>query len=649
MERLSVLENARRQALRRSPDSVQEETGNPVSPQLQAEWTQYIEQQRQQEKEILRQGRDEQAVQTALLARTQEKSRAGSVNGERRSTPESRQYAMHLQSLKKQEKNRTETNPDAFFVLHEQELLDDLANEREGRLVNVPYLKQAKKRMLDSLNAGIPVYLVGHLGSGKTQLALETAQDYACAKRRQAFLDEKMAAFEKEHAQASPRQKDQHFNQICEEARRTFLPGDEHPYFISGSHNLTAEDMFSEKTLKLAHASEGKNYEDQLQKLIQGFLTFLSEQEGQMEKMDSKERMSLMLAGWKTFSDLYISENSGFGTVVSKIDKEVLKALKEGKPVIIDEINTIAMQNLIALNDILQHHAGQTAYITGIGPVTIQNGFCLIGTGNLSTSTVSYEGTNVLNPAFQSRFTTIAYNYVPQSTTWSLPDQTRPEQNQLFRLMIEHLCQTDGSLLLPEPSKTLDQLFCLAQMARVSQDIFEGRNLSANKDGDLPVLNEAVLSIRGLIHILDSWNYGENCDLSLALWNGFIGSVTNGDDRNLLLALAVRYGFFPESEGWKIECRAKGEGALEYEDIRTQPYDYDIRALERLSKEDIIELLFGKGPKRTSLPRTLMTRVLNDSGEPFSAARAQKMNEDLRELEENAQILQTIEPVGQAS
>lgn len=36
------------------------------------------------------------------------------------------------------------------------------------------------------------------------------------------------------------------------------------------------------------------------------------------------------------------------------------------------------MQNLIALNDILQRHAGNTAYITGIGPVTIQPGFGFI-------------------------------------------------------------------------------------------------------------------------------------------------------------------------------------------------------------------------------------------------------------------------------
>ena len=59
----------------------------------------------------------------------------------------------------------------------------------------------------------------------------------------------------------------------------------------------------------------------------------------------------------------------------------------------------------------------------------IAEGFCLIGTGNLSTGTVSYEGTNVLNPAFQSRFTTIAYNYVPQSTEGTLAEQKNPAKN----------------------------------------------------------------------------------------------------------------------------------------------------------------------------------------------------------------------------
>lgn len=414
------------------------------------------------------------------------------------------------------------------------------------------------------------------------------------------------------------------------------------PYFVSGSSHLTAEDLFQEKTLELSHAGGDASDGEQLSHLIGGFTSFLKETESKVKDLPSDQQLSLLLAGWQTFSSLYIAEHSAFGTTVGRIDKEVLLALKEGKPVIIDEINTIAMQNLIALNDILQHHAGQTAYITGVGMVTIRDGFCLIGTGNLSTGTVSYEGTNALNPAFQSRFTTIVYNYVPQNTEGELEDQKDPEKNELFRMMIEHLCSGDGTLMLPEPAVTLKELFHLAEMARVSQNMFEGKSSTVREDGDTPVLNESVLSIRNLIHVLDHWNFGEEEDLSMALWNGFLSSVTNADDRNLLLALAARYGFFPESEGWHIQSRARGEGALSYDEIRTGPDLYEIRPLETLSREDVVQLLFGSGPKRTSLPEEFRGEIVLDEASEKPVDLAESLDEEVRHLERSAQIMKKV-------
>lgn len=37
----------------------------------------------------------------------------------------------------------------------------------------------AKQKVIDSLNLGVPVYIVGHLGSGKTQLATEAALSFS--------------------------------------------------------------------------------------------------------------------------------------------------------------------------------------------------------------------------------------------------------------------------------------------------------------------------------------------------------------------------------------------------------------------------------------------------------------------------------------
>ncbi len=705
MRKLSELEKERRddlrakaqtafsgscQAAQKPPGQASLESSGSASdtddPVLAA-YGRYIAGKRAAARDTLRQIELEEAYEAWLLAAAQQKSRALSVNGEKRSTPQSRKHAARLAALRQKKEALCASDPDFFCVCRETDLAEDLAEERAGRLVGVPYLLRAKKQIADSLNAGIPVYLVGHLGSGKTQLAIECAVDYMrenllweqltkrmyseCGGLRKSSSSDPAAQTVKSAAGSTAKSADspeysdlfrfpdlpdtpETFKKFCTiypEVKAEVDRADLHPYFIAGSHNLTAEDMFFEKTLKLSHSEGRESNEAQLEQLIHGFMDFIRQNESIMADMTQDQRLELMLAGWKTFSGMYIAENSGYGTTVEKIEKEVLKALKEGKPVIIDEINTIAMANLIALNDILQHHAGQTAYITGIGSLTIHPGFCLIGTGNLSTGTVSYEGTNTLNPAFQSRFTTVVYNYVPQTESGDLNRDADPSQNELFRLLLGHLCNADGTLSLPDPAQTIPALWHLAQMARVSQDIFEGRTeIPGNPDNgtgtDSPVLSEAVLSIRGLIHVLDRWNYGEDEDLSMALWDGFLSSVTNADDRNLLLALAARYGFFPESGGWHVEARARGSAPLTYDDIRTAPYRHRILPMQTLSREDVIALLFGDGPKRTEIDADLGDRILIDEAAGRNLDLALSLGDSLRELEHSAALLDCITAEG---
>jgi hypothetical protein len=179
-------------------------------------------------------------------------------------------------------------------------------------------------------------------------------------------------------------------------------------------------------------------------------------------------------------------------------------------------------------------------------------------------------------------------------------------------------------------------------MARMSENIFEGRSDTVNADGDTPVLSEAVLSVRGIMHVLDMWNYGEETDLSMALWNGFLSSVTNPDDRNLLLALAAEYGFFRDEDGWQIKTRARGEGALSYEDIRTRKYEYEIKPLEKLSREDVVEILFGRGPKRKELPENLRGEILIDDAAGESSNIAESLDETVRQLEHGAEVLTNL-------
>ena len=301
------------------------------------------------------------------------------------------------------------------------------------------------------------------------------------------------------------------------------------------------------------------------------------------------------------------------------------------------------MQNLIGLNDILQSKIGSKAYITGIGPVKIQKGFGLIGTGSLSTEPVSYEGTNELNPAFKSRFLTIEYNYVKQNTLGSLKNQGDNKKNELFRILLTRLADKKGNIHLPTPSKTLEEIFRLAQLSRLTQEVFMGKLVPSEEkssSGDIPELKESVLSLRNILRILDNWNLGEEKDLSLALWDGFISSITNPMDQAYILSQALRFGFFKESEGWKINNKNLGKVIQEYDDLRTRPYEYTRGETESLSYLDLIKILFGPQAERKEIPDNLKDFLREiEKEEKISIEEYEELDNRLNHLEHSQYLL----------
>ncbi|HLR21111.1 MAG TPA: hypothetical protein VK087_03820 [Tissierellaceae bacterium] len=515
-------------------------------------------------------------------------------------------------------------SPEAWEFYHRREFLNDLEINKKNDLIKVPYVENKKKKILDSLDAGVPVYLVGHLGSGKTQLALESALNFTIKNRIQEELEVEMEKWYLDNSNATEKDVVEEFSKLKEEKEIYYNDilnkGSEEeirsiqPLFISGSYNLTYEDMFVEKTLVLEQSFSEGAFSDYLNIIIKDFYNWMDSHEKELKKMTDEEQLQLKIQIWKSFSDLLVARNSAFGTEVKKIEREILVAVKEGRPVIVDELNTIAMQNLIGLNDILQRHAGSTAYITGVGPVLIKQGFGFIGTGNLSSQGVNYEGTNELNPAFKSRFQTIEYNYVPQNTTGSLEEEDLPEKNELFRIILTILAEDDGSLRLPNPKRTLEELFRFSQLCKVTQNVFIGKWKEDDfKEGSVLEeleLRESVLSIRNIIYVLNSWNKGEEKDLSKAIWDGFISSITYPDDQNYILSQAIRFGFFPEEEGWEIEIKAKGESKTTYEEIRSFKYNYEREDISTLSYLDLIYLIFGEESSRKSMPK----KLYNDMG-----------------------------------
>lgn len=567
-----------------------------------------------------------------------------------------------IRALEKELETILESSPEAWEFYYKRQLISDIETQHNQRLVTVPYVVEAKQKVIDSLNLGVPVYIVGHLGSGKTQLATEAAIDFTIQNRIQIELEDKMEQWFSKNPKATESDAIKKFREFNEERKlyyKNILTNGSkeeveslQPLFISGSHNLTYEDMFVEKTLTLKHSFSKGSYSDYLNMIIGDFYQWMDEHKTRLEKMTDEEQLQLKIQIWKSFSDLLVASNSAFGTEIKKIEREILIAVKEGRPVIVDELNTIAMQNLIALNDILQRHAGNTAYITGVGPVLIKPGFGFIGTGNLSSQMVNYEGTNELNPAFKSRFVTIEYNYVPQRTIGSLENQEFPEKNELFRIIITRLADGNGNIHLPNSKRTLEELFRFSQLCRVTQNVFMGKwkDDEAQKDcgADELELRESVLSIRNILHVLDNWNMGEEKDLSKALWDGFISSITYADDQNYILSQAIRFGFFPMEEGWKVEPKGIGEATTTYDEIRTRPYQYVRPLIETLSYLDVVHLVFGKGTPRKTLPKGLKENfeAAIDDSSLIDAKEYEILDQQLAHLEHSKDLLEYLEGNG---
>ena len=576
------------------------------------------------------------------------------------STPATRYRINKIKEYERKLKEIINSSPDAWEFYYHRKLLRDIETGYNKGLVEVKYVLDAKKKIISSLKQGTPVYIIGHLGSGKTQIAREAAIEFTLGNIIQKELEEDLENWFLKNTNTNEEEaiekfkelrkdKLKHYKNLLREGNREEVEAI-YPYFISGSYNLTYEDMFVEKTLSLEKASSSESNLELIDEVVDQYFSWTKAHGRDLENLDSEKQDLIKSKLWDSISDIFIARNTTYGTVVKKIEREILLAVKKGRPVIIDELNTIAMQNLIGLNDILQSKIGSKAYVTGIGPVKIKKGFGLIGTGNLSTESVSYEGTNELNPAFKSRFQTIEYNYVNQNTIGSLKNQSDNKKNELFRILLVRLADNNGNLHLPTPRRTLEEIFRLSQLSRVTQEVFMGKLISQegeNSSEDIPELKESVLSLRNILRVLDNWNLGEEKDLSLALWDGFISSITSPQDQAYILSQAVRFGFFKESEGWTIKNQNLGKVTLEYDEIRTRPYEYTRGETESLSYLDLIRILFGPQPKREKSPAYFKDFIKDiKDKDNISIEEYEDLNKRLNKLEHSKFLLDYLIDLG---
>lgn len=461
----------------------------------------------------------------------------------------------------------TKSSPEAYYGLNLKRLKEYKRDLLEGKIVETPYVEDKIEDVVSHIRAGKPVMIYGHLGSGKTELALHVARNYILANRPD--IDEAVQTefleWAKSNPDASEDEKKVKLDQI-DSARRSAL-------VVSGSKNMSASELYGHQILDIEKIKREeldafvKDVEDLYQKWLEenkDRLVSLSESEAGEERSRAHDR----------FLQTYLTQFKS-GTISDFFLGPIYRAMSEGRPIIIDEVNAIPHEILISLNHILTRKPGDQINVqqnSGTA-ITVKNGYGVIMTGNLNQGENKYVDRQDMDPAFLSRLHKIEYDYLPQKTEGSLHNEAG-EENELYHLLLARVMDKNGNIELPKDS--LDKLWDLAKAARVIQNVFAGKETSSafyfKTPGARPIkyiLKESVLSLRGIDKIITQWQKeGYKYELDYYLWTEFVSQSTNATDKAYLFqVLREQFDFFSPRNGWYSSPNYGNGGNLSHFDI----------------------------------------------------------------------------------
>lgn len=456
-----------------------------------------------------------------------------------------------LNDLEKEKEELLESSPEAYFGLNLKELKEYKKELEKGRIVETPYVKKQAEDITVHLRSNKPVMLYGHLGSGKTELAMHVAKEY-----------------------------------IGKEA-----------LVISGSKHTSLAELYGHQILSIdkINKEELDGFTKEVEKKFEEWI-----KENPKTKEDEKNRAHDRIL------QIYLTQFKS-GTISDFFMGPVYRAMAEGRPVIVDEVNAIPHEVLISLNHILTRKVGDKINVqqnTG-KQVEVKEGFGIIMTGNLNQGQEKYIERQDMDPAFLSRLYKLEYDYLPQKTEGSLEEETSKE-NELFHLLLAEIMDKNGNIEISKDS--IKKLWNLAKAARVTQDVFAGREISsayyfqeAGGRAAKYLLKESVMSIRAMEDILEQWKKeGYEKELDYYVWKEFVSQSTIASDKAYLYQLLKdRFNFF-QSKDWEQNPDYGSGGAINV---------FDIKAPENLSTEkqffgprDTVEFAFGKAPERAKWP-----------------------------------------------
>jgi len=480
-----------------------------------------------------------------------------------------RKYQEKLEEIDQKELELRQKTPEAFLALNYRDFKKYTRALHRGNLVETPTVAKHIDEIVEHLKANVPVMIYGHFGSGKTELALHIAKT------------------------RFPKTKEQEEKNIPTS------------YVISGSKHIVPSELYGHQVLTIPSLEEGGFDEQQVKQWRRQAGQVEAEfkkwcEENPQASLDEKNRYH------QTLLQLYCAQ-LGKGTISDFVLGPVYEAMKNGRPLIIDEVNAIPHEVLISLNYILTRKVGDKITVqqdTG-KEIVIKDGFCIMMTGNLNQGQVQYIDRQEMDPAFLSRLHKVEYGYLPQEKEGPLEKKAGPK-NELYQLLLAKVADERGMISAPED--TLEKLWKLAQAARVIEDVFAGKEISSafyyQEGGGRAVkymLKKSNLSLRELFRIVDTWKANNSKkELDYYLYKEFVGETEDLNDKAYLYQiLKNQFGFF-QSNGWEQNPDYGISGQINSFEIQVP--ENPSRQLKFFGPEEIIQAAFGKKPERKEWP-----------------------------------------------
>lgn len=357
----------------------------------------------------------------------------------------------------------------------------------ERGLVMTDQMREIIDYVLPSLVQGKPALLVGETGGAKTALAEYISRQY-----------------------------------LGKEPELISGHEDINSYQVIGKMGLTVKDTKTTwETIARAIELEGED----------------------IAKLDPGTRAQLKLLG------MVLVHVGGSASITEFIPGPAIRAMEEGKPLILDELTAMPPSFVKRLNKIAQLRPGDTLSVQENSgrEVTVRPGFVIIATANEKSK--RYKGIEDLSVEFQNRFgaNVVRVHYPDHDVVYGQP----PVDNAILAKAV--LTDRSGNFV---PYMSIEELERFVRACHVTQQVFSGNFGQGFRDyvsseriaDDKPGLDEAVLAPRTMVALLEKVrdSYGE-MTLEQVLQRFVTGIKTSNDKKQITLILQG-YGFLSSKD-----------------------------------------------------------------------------------------------------